>query len=119
MFSKYSGRSISDATVFEVGYGAKPLRFILFQAMGLRIEGIDMDVPLIKPSLSAYARLLKQNGLERFAKSVLRNVAFDRKHYSQFFELLRLEGYTCDLDLNRLMVGDASNFDFEREALYA
>lgn len=102
----YSGRSFADSRVFEIGYGARPFRLEALLARGVDAEGIDLDAPVLGGSLEEYARVLKVNGLERAAKTLVRRVAFDRSERIAFESALRKRGWTSGVvDRGKFYVG--------------
>ncbi len=119
IYEAHGGKCPEESSVFEIGYGAKPLRLFVFDALGYNVEGIDMDAPLLRPSFGEYWRLLKGNGLERFLKSAGRNLLFDRRHYRQFTNLMGRKGHQVRINTDRLLVGDATRIDFKTDTKLA
>jgi hypothetical protein len=66
LYQSLTGRSFGDARIFEVGYGARPLRLLSLIAMGLEARGIDLDAPMLQRSAGDLLRVLHTNGPLRF-----------------------------------------------------
>src|SRR5208282_3433758 len=72
MLFAYSGSGLKNARVFEVGYGARPLRLFAASAFGANITGIDLDAPMLTASPRVIFDMWRRNGPERALKSVIR-----------------------------------------------
>jgi SAM-dependent methyltransferase len=80
--------------------------------MGFPVHGIDLDAPIIKMSLSDVIEVTRKNGLERAAKTLLRNMLFDRKTWRDFRLAIELETSTqFTAPIDRLIVGNAASVD--------
>lgn len=111
-YERITGRSFASARVFEIGYGARPLRLFALMSMGIDAHGIDLDRPMLKFSVPALARIWRSNGLERAVKTCFRSALFDGKDRARLDAGLRLRGYSLKVDKSRLLVGDASAHDY-------
>ncbi len=111
IYEKYAARPALEARIFEIGYGARPLRLLALHSMGFQVEGIDLDLPMVRWSLRRLLAILKTNGAERAAKTAIRNLLFDRREQRALATVLAKHGHTLRLD-PRLLTGDALRFDF-------
>lgn len=81
VFEKNAKRSVKEARILEVGCGQRYAVTLLFHSLGADVTGIDTDVihPRLTPAVML--RVIKQNGLERLVKTVIRRWIFDRGYY--------------------------------------
>ena len=71
--TRHAGKSLSEARVFEIGYGARPYRLRAIHATGADVYGVDAEAPLLGNSPSEYLTILRRNGWERLAKTLVRH----------------------------------------------
>jgi SAM-dependent methyltransferase len=92
--------------VLEIGCGTRAGATLLHHTHGNRVTGIDYDH--VGFGWRVHLRTLRDNGLERAAKTLVRRHIFDRAYYR---ELARLLGCPLrfDADLRRM---DARKLDF-------
>lgn len=110
-------RTLEGNRILEVGYGARPWRLLTLLSMGIDATGIDLDSPTLGASPARLLEVLKQNGVERFAKSLVRGLLFDTRDLRQLDHELRPRGAKLEYDSKRLLVGNAANPDsFEENA---
>ncbi len=106
---RHGGCGRVGARVLDLGCGRRFPAALLFHTFGARVTGIDADV--FDPAFGAgsWLRMIRVNGVERFARSLAQRVLFDRAYYRELGRLagrpLRFEG----LDL-RLMDAGALGF---------
>jgi hypothetical protein len=62
LYQSITGLSFDEARIFEVGYGARPLRLLSLIAMGLDARGVDLDAPMLQRSVGDLLRVLHTNG---------------------------------------------------------
>jgi hypothetical protein len=77
-YERLTGRSFAEASVLEIGFGARPLRLIAMMSVGINVRGIDLDMPMYRFSLSRLRGVLRTNGPERALKTAVRSLLFDR-----------------------------------------
>ncbi len=111
-YERVSGKRFADARVFEIGYGARPVRLIALNSMGIDVRGIDLDAPMMRFSVARLFDIVKTNGPVRAMKTAVRNVLFDRKDEKTLEAALGARGHKLTIDEARLLVGDAARFDF-------
>src|SRR5579872_375701 len=68
-YERLTGRSFAEARVFEIGYGAQPFRLIALMSMGIRVKGIDLDMPMLRFSPGSLLKIVARNGIERALKT--------------------------------------------------
>lgn len=107
----HGGIALEDATVFELGYGARPLRLIALSSFSRDVWGIDLDYPVIGPDVSALSKTLRHNGWERALKSAVRSVLFDPWEQRAIRKCLRDQARSRGRSVRRLershcLVGD-------------
>ena len=111
-YERLSGRRFADSRAFEIGYGARPIRLIALNSMGVNVCGIDLDAPMIHFSVARLFTIVKTNGPVRALKTAVRNLLFDRKDREMLAKVLRARGHALRIDEARMLVGDAARFDF-------
>jgi hypothetical protein len=109
LLRRYTGKALSEARVFEIGYGHAPYRLQAIQATGADVYGVDAEVPLLAGKPGEYLNIIRRNGWERFLKTAVRRLVFDRRRDAAFTRLLRDRGLSAGpIDADRLLVGDAA-----------
>lgn len=111
------GIPLAGATVFEIGFGARPHRQIAMQSMGVDVRGVDVEVPVASGRPAEFVMILRRNGFERAAKSLVRHALFDRGERSVLDADLRERGFLPRLDPARLIVADVRNVNVEQGSL--
>jgi hypothetical protein len=111
LLRRHGASTLRDARVFEIGYGARPYRLVAMSSMGIDIEGVDAEMPVLRGHPREFADIFARNGFERALKSVARHALFDRNEQRAFERALRERGFRRTLDPARLRVADASTLD--------
>ncbi|HYQ86400.1 MAG TPA: methyltransferase domain-containing protein [Bacteroidota bacterium] len=106
---KYVGKKCNESTILEIGCGQRFPTTLLFRNLGASVTGIDMDFIDPKFSPKGYVSILRANGFERFAKTLVRHVLYDGAYYSNLGKFLGKALRFDGLDI-RLM--DACNLRF-------
>jgi hypothetical protein len=114
-YEQTTGKRFADARVFEIGYGARPMRMFALMSMGVDVWGIDLDAPLYKFSLARLFEIFRRNGPERALKSAVRNLLFDAKEQAILREALTMRGYKWHIDGTRFLIGDAAAHDYSKD----
>lgn len=109
IFETSTGLPFHQASIFEVGYGARPLRLLALISMGLNARGIDLDAPMLRASLSELLRILRTNGWQRFVKSTVRALVFDAHERHALNRVLVRRGARLRVQAERFLVGDVSD----------
>ncbi|MGH3642560.1 MAG: hypothetical protein ACRDUX_26435, partial [Mycobacterium sp.] len=117
LLAQYTGLALTEASVFEIGFGARPHRQIAMQSMGIDVLGVDAEAPVISGHPSQFVTMLRRNGAERAAKSVVRRLLFDRAEERALDRALSQRGLARRLDPARLMVADAGLVNLEPESV--
>ncbi len=117
MLRRFAGVTLAEAVVFEIGFGARPHRQIALQSMGVDVRGVDAEVPVVPGRPSQFVSMLRRNGIERAAKSLIRRTLFDRGEQRALECALRRRGLVPRLDPARLIVADARDVDVEAGSL--
>ncbi len=81
VFSKHSDVRPEDARVLEIGCGQRFADVLLFHSDGIHVTGIDLDVIAPRFSVGAFLRIWRENGFERFLKTLVRRACFDPSFY--------------------------------------
>jgi SAM-dependent methyltransferase len=105
-YESLSGWLFRDAAIFEVGYGARPLRLLALTSLGLNARGIDLDAPLLSGSIPELLRVLRTNGWQRFLKSTVRAKVFDAHERRALDRALAQRGARLRIQPERFLVGD-------------
>jgi len=111
LLREHTGRRLTGARVFEIGYGARPWRLIALISMGVDASGVDAEVPLLSGRWQEIPAVLRRNGLERAAKSVFRRALFDKRERSALAGVLSQKGCVLRVDRSRFLVSDAATLD--------
>lgn len=109
LYERHTGRRFDDASIFEIGYGARPLRLIALISLGLNARGIDLDAPMLDGSMRELLRILKNNGAARFIKSAVRTKLFDAHERRALGRTLARRGARLVIEPGRFLVGDIAN----------
>lgn len=117
LLREHAGLGLRSAKVFEIGYGARPYRQMALQSMGVEVEGVDAEQPVLRGTPAELRAAWRVNGPERALKSLLRRVAFDPRERAAFRRLLRARGLTPRLDPARLRVSDAAEVELAAGSL--
>jgi hypothetical protein len=117
LLAQYTGRALTEASVFEIGFGARPHRQIAMQSMGIDVRGVDAEAPVISGRPSQFVTMLRRNGAERAAKSIVRRLLFDRAEERALDRTLSQRRLVRRLDPGRLMVADAGLVRLEPESV--
>ncbi|MBT9463099.1 class I SAM-dependent methyltransferase [Hydrogenophaga sp.] len=109
LYESLTERPFQQASMFEVGYGARPLRLLALISMGLNARGIDLDAPMLQGSVHELLRILKTNGWQRFIKSTVRATVFDAHERHALDRALARRGARLRVQPDRFLVGDVSD----------
>lgn len=103
----FTGRSIYDLKVFEIGYGARPYRLASMISLGIDARGVDLDAPMLEFSAKAFREIYRKNGWERLIKSVIRFIIADIIERRQLKKALASRSMAFRMPPERFLVGDA------------
>lgn len=117
LLRRHAGVGLHEARVLEVGFGARPYRQMILHSMGVDASGVDAEVPRVSGRPAEFLSMIKQNGVERAAKTLLRYAFFDRGERRSFTSSIRRHGLTPYLDASRLLVGDAGQLELAPSSL--
>src|SRR5438128_2421318 len=71
-FDRYVSRRLEGARVLDLGCGQRFPAALLFHTLGAEVTGIDTDVVDPRFSAGSWLRMARENGIERFIKSLAR-----------------------------------------------
>jgi SAM-dependent methyltransferase len=77
--------------VLDLGCGGRAGVTVTLHTLGVPTTGIDYDLVAPQPSLSSWAHIARQNGLERAAKTIGRQLLFDSAYYRRVCQMLRMK----------------------------
>ena len=117
LYARYTGKNLKGGRILEVGYGQRPWRLMILASLGYRARGIDLDKPLLKPSIAGLIEVARQNGATRAIKTAVRQLLFDRGERDSIAAALKERGATLRYDDGIFLVGNAVTFDFEPGSL--
>lgn len=117
LFEITTGLPFDQASIFEVGYGARPLRLLALTSMGLDARGIDLDAPMLQISGAGLLRILKANGWQRFIKSAVRALVFDAHERQALNRVLVRRGARLRVQASRFLVGDVAHVSLATESV--
>jgi SAM-dependent methyltransferase len=107
----HGGVDLRSARAFEIGYGARPYRLIALQSMGVEIEGVDAEQPILRGTPAELRAAWRANGPERAVKSLIRRMLFDPRERAAFRRELASRGVTASYRAPRLHVSDAAEME--------
>ncbi len=113
----HAGTELGAARVFEIGYGARPYRSIALQSMGVDVEGVDAEQPVLRGTPAELRMAWRVNGPERALKSMLRRALFDPGQRAAFRGELSARGLEWRCDPSRLRVSDAADVELPAGSL--
>ncbi|UPJ78938.1 class I SAM-dependent methyltransferase [Bradyrhizobium sp. 183] len=121
---QFIGRDLRDCKVLEIGFGARPFRFLSLAARGIDIFGVDLDAPFLEASAAELITIYRSNGLQRALKSLARWLLIQQRENAALVKLcssISKGRWNSFSELqktfrSRLMVADASDDDFWRAA---
>lgn len=112
LMKEYGTVSWRSARIFEVGYGARPLRLLALHYLGMDAQGVDLDQPVVGPRPKAIIAALRRNGWERALKSTVRATLFDyweQRALRRACFAMRPDSALSPIDYDRLLVCDAAS----------
>jgi hypothetical protein len=113
----HAGTDLRSSRVFEIGYGARPYRSIALQSMGIDVEGVDAEQPVLRGTPAELLAAWRTNGPERALKSMLRRAVFDPRQRAAFRRELAAGGLSWRCDPSRLRVSDAADVELPAGSL--
>lgn len=117
LLGEHVGLGLEQARALEIGFGARPQRQMILHSMGMDAVGVDAEAPLLSGRLSEISTMVKRNGLERAAKSLLRHALFDRAEQRALADAIRGRGHVPRLECSRLIVQDAGSLEMTPASL--
>src|SRR5271170_4031210 len=117
LLHKHSGLHIQEARVLEIGFGARPHRQMILHSMGVDASGVDAEMPVLSSRPREFYAILRKNGAERAAKSLLRHALFDRGERKALRSNIGERGLVPRLDPSRLIVSDAGDLQLASASL--
>jgi SAM-dependent methyltransferase len=76
-------KEINEISVLDIGCGQTATQTLLFAADGASAIGVDVEVPTYIMGLGTIAGVVRANGIERAAKSLVRHLLFDRRFFRE------------------------------------
>jgi hypothetical protein len=114
---QYGGIELRRAKALEIGFGARPHRLFALSSIGVDIQGVDLDVPMVRGLPRELLQMYRQSGAERVMKSLIRFYLFDLWERRQLASALAKIGVSFKIDTRRLRVCDAVSLDLEDASL--
>ncbi len=109
------GRPVAGMRVLDIGCGQRTPASLLFAAAGNTVAGIDTELITPGPGPISFLRVWRANGLERAAKTLVRQILFDPAYDRRLSELAGKRLSRRALDLRCLSVAalpfDDASFD--------
>ena len=102
-------QKLTNHSVLEIGFGARPWRLFSMMSLGVDIKGIDLDQPTYGFNPKRLWRVLKTNGFERFIKSLVRGIFFDLSDIRSLKRELKKIDKTLRVDESRIIIGDVGD----------
>lgn len=106
--------NLKNKKVLDIGCGQRyPYTFLLSKHN--KVVGIDLDVILTRHNYSNYREIISKNGLNRFFKTILRAILFDRQYFKELSKLSNM-GKNPNVDIMHMNAEnlrfDDNSFDF-------
>ncbi len=98
------GRPVAGLRILDVGCGQRTPATLLFQAAGNRVTGIDTELITTGPGVASFVRAWRADGLERAAKTLVRQLLFDPAYDRRLASLSGRPLARRGLDIRRLSV---------------
>jgi SAM-dependent methyltransferase len=95
--------------VLDLGCGGRAGVTLTLHTLGVPTTGIDYDLVAPRASLPSWARIARQNGLERAVKTIGRQLLFDRTYYRRVCQILGMRLRWDGLDVRTM---DARDLQF-------
>ena len=109
MVKEYTDKHASPR-VLDLGCGGRAGVVLVLHTLGVPVTGIDYDVVVPRPSFSNWARIAKQNGIERATKTAGRQLLLDRSYYRRVQQILGKQLRWDALDVRTM---DARRLEFD------
>jgi SAM-dependent methyltransferase len=115
---KYSLRRLEEASILEIGYGARPIRLLLLASLNFDVCGIDLDRPTLRIfSPATYLDIWRRNGFRRMLKSLVRGLLFDWHERNELKRALAERGVSLRIDETIFHVGNAADHQFPPQSI--
>jgi SAM-dependent methyltransferase len=98
------GRTAEGLRMLDVGCGQRFPASLLFAAGGNEVTGIDTELVVTGPGIGAFFRIWRSDGLERAAKSLVRQLLFDPTYYRRLAKLMGNSLPRRALDIRQLSI---------------
>ena len=116
-YEAVTGKSLRDARILEIGYGARPILLIAMISKGYDVVGIDLDRPTLHLTLAELIDIYRNNGVKRMLRTLGRSIFFDRSERSALTRVLAKQGAKLFINSSRFLVGDAATHKFKHGTL--
>jgi hypothetical protein len=110
---KYANARLPDASILEIGFGARPRRLIALLSRGCDAIGVDLDQPCLRGTPREFVSIYRRNGFERTLKTLVRWSLFDRRERRSLAQKIATQDGKIRVDNDRFLVMDASSPGFD------
>lgn len=117
IYGQETGREFSSAAIFEIGFGARPLRMMVLHGLGFDAQGVDLECPILGGGPVTMLAIMRRHGVERAIKSTLRSLVFDRRDIRSLENSMSRLGAKPRLLTENLLIGDASKLNLRPNSL--
>ena len=107
-----SGKPLAGCRIVEIGYGARPLRFMALHAISADVTAIDLDRPILSGRPGEFVDAWRRNGAARAIKSFLRFWINDGAERRAVYRALGARVIRRGLPADRLAVASAAEAAF-------
>lgn len=118
-FEKHLDRPIKSARILEVGCGQRFIVTLLFHSLGAHVTGIDTDVVHPRMTPSVMLKIIRENGFERFVKTIARRWMFDREYYRIIGQEAKVHLQFDGLDIRCMSAYEMDFADAEFDYVYS
>jgi hypothetical protein len=110
---KYANTTLADATILDIGFGARPYRLMAMTGLGFDAIGVDVDQPSLHRGGRELVSIYKRNGFERMLKTLVRSTLVDARERRAVEREIEARGGRLVIDDDRFLVMDAASARFD------
>lgn len=110
VIKKYLKKRVTECNILEVGCGQRFAVTLLLNTIGAKVIGIDADYIDPNFSFKKLLKIFKYNGFERFIKTLVRHIFYDKAYYKMISQQYGGALKFKNIDI-RLMDICSTNFD--------
>ena len=110
---RYVDIPLCDVRALDIGCGQKAILTALMASEGVKVTGIDVELPTYNMDVRIFFESLRRNGWERALKSLARHVVLDKRLQTEISRQSGRLNLFRDLDVR---VADATHLPFDDDS---